>query len=139
MALETERDDVSDTLSTTVDGDTIYTPATSVFHGGRDHSCPPTIVGDEVRDGHCFPAVPWPGNTYVIIEKNSGRPIVRNWDSGVSLGKPKKASTIPAKSKWLCVETNNHIGFQNPKSGCYVGHNGNDCLIASAQELNEWE
>ncbi|KAK8081069.1 hypothetical protein PG997_008887 [Apiospora hydei] len=159
-----ERDDVSDTFSTTVSGDTIFTPptsvlssgcdhscpstvdcdtiptpSTSVLSSGCDHSCPPTIVGDEVWDGCCFPAVPWPGNTYLIIEQASGRPIVRNRDGGIALGNPSEASTSPAHSRWLCVEANNHFGFQNPQSGRYFGHDGGDIPRATAWGLNEWE
>ncbi|KAK8052341.1 hypothetical protein PG993_003726 [Apiospora rasikravindrae] len=102
-----ERDDVSVTASSTVDGDTIYTPPTSVFSGG--------------------------------FEKASGRPIVRNPDGGISLGDPSEASTAPAHSHWLCVETNNHFGFQNPQSGQYLGHDGGDRTRATAWEMKEWE
>ncbi|KAK7996495.1 hypothetical protein PG989_004535 [Apiospora arundinis] len=131
-----ERDDVSETFSSTADGDSIFTPPTSKL---GDHSCPPTIVGDNIWDGYCSSAVPWPGNTYMIIEKDSGRPLNRNDDGGVSLGKADDTPTAAAHSQWLCVEKNNHIGFQNPQSGCYLGHNGRNCATASAWMMKEWE
>ncbi|KAK7955746.1 uncharacterized protein PG986_004968 [Apiospora aurea] len=82
---------------------------------------------------------PWPGNTYLIIEQASGRPIVRNKDGGIALGNPSETSTNPAHSRWQCVEANNHFGFQNPQSGRYLGHDGGDRTQATAWELNEWE
>ncbi|KAK8105009.1 hypothetical protein PG999_008368 [Apiospora kogelbergensis] len=139
MVPETERDDISDTFSSTVDGDSILTPTTSDFGSGCDASQLPTIIGDDAWGGYCSSAIPWPGNTYIIINKDTRRPLYRHHDGGVYFGKPEETSTAAARFQWLCVENNNHIGFQNPQSGCYLGHSGKDYAVASACLMKEWE
>ncbi|KAK8119785.1 uncharacterized protein PG998_004411 [Apiospora kogelbergensis] len=118
---------------------TLTPPTTSDFGSECDSSQLPTIVGDDAWGGYCSSAVPWPGNTYIIIDKESRRPLFRHHDDGVYFGMPEETSTAAARFHWLCVENNNHIGFQNPQSGCYLGHSGKDYAVASACLMKEWE
>ncbi|RFU74808.1 major facilitator superfamily transporter multidrug resistance [Trichoderma arundinaceum] len=42
-------------------------------------------------------------------------------------------------SHWLCVEANGYLGFFNPNSGKYIGHNGKWDMQASAVKFLDWE
>ncbi|KAK8009968.1 hypothetical protein PG990_008933 [Apiospora arundinis] len=117
----------------------IFTPTTSTADSDGADTYPPTTVGGETWDGHCFAAVPWPGDVFLITEKESGRPITRESGGQVALGNMKGTLTVPAESQWLCVGDNNHIGFQNPKTGCYLGHNDKDRMNALAPQFKDWE
>ncbi|KAK7928809.1 hypothetical protein PG985_005807 [Apiospora marii] len=114
----------SDASSSIADNDSILTPATSS-----------TASVKEIWDGHCFPSTPWPGNTYQIVEKVGGRPIICH-DGNVLLS---DLSKVPKKSWWLCVESNNHMGFQNLHSGCHLGHDGNEKMQARTEKMKDWE
>lgn len=117
----------------------ILTPASSTIGSDIDGLSPPTVVGGETWDGHSFPAVLWPGNVYLIIEKVSGRPIIRDGKGRVALGDVEEGPTAAASSQWLCVEGNNHIGFQNPQTGCYLGHDNDDRMAATAPFFRDCE
>ncbi|KAK8128943.1 hypothetical protein PG984_010051 [Apiospora sp. TS-2023a] len=134
MGFNTPYDD-SNTASTTDD----FTPGTSTNDDGHDYSRISTIHGDDAWDGLCYPAVPWPGNTYLIVEKSSGIAIMRRGDGQITLGSSKDTRMAGANTQWLCVESNNHFGFQNPASGFYLGHDGKDRMHATATALKGWE
>ncbi|KAK7972417.1 hypothetical protein PG988_006551 [Apiospora saccharicola] len=138
MALEADQNSSPRNSSQEI-GNPNFTPATSTIESNLADLYPPTIVGGDAWDGHCFPAVPWPGNVYLIIEKASGRPIVRDSNGRVALGDTEETSTMSAKSQWLCVEGNNHIGFQNPETGCYISHDDDDHMHAAAPHFQDWE
>ncbi|KAK8019155.1 hypothetical protein PG990_004293 [Apiospora arundinis] len=140
MTFTTVRDDASDAYSLPFGGNAIPTPAASLIEGDGDRVKSSTIFGDEIWDGNRFPAVPWPDNTYIISEKASGRPIVCDENGRVFLGDP--ATSMPAanlNSRWICVGSNNHMGFQNPRTGCYLGHDNKDGMQARIKVMNDWE
>ncbi|KAK8176876.1 hypothetical protein IWX90DRAFT_377614 [Phyllosticta citrichinensis] len=82
-------------------------------------------------------AVPWPSNTFQILEKCSNRAIALAKEGNVVL-KPA-ASHGDASTHWLCVEKNGYFGFHNPKSGHYLGHDGKNGIKAQAKVLKHWE
>ncbi|KAJ3958508.1 hypothetical protein N0V92_004926 [Colletotrichum tropicale] len=82
-------------------------------------------------------AIPWPGNTYRIIEKHTNRAITLANDQIVI--KDIEDTAKITVTQWLCVEKNGYFGFQHPPSGRYMGHDGNKDLRAKATELNNWE
>ncbi|CAM1510701.1 Fc.00g010360.m01.CDS01 [Cosmosporella sp. VM-42] len=107
-----QNDEVSDTV-------TSFTPTTT----------------DDLWDGLCR-AVPWHGNTYMILEKTSGRAITL---TNHKLGLQDMVEYHDAHNRWLCVETNGYFGFQDPKTGQYIGHDGNCGMRAMATVFKEWE
>ncbi|KAK7536836.1 uncharacterized protein J3D65DRAFT_667562 [Phyllosticta citribraziliensis] len=80
--------------------------------------------------------VPWPSNTYQIIEKATGRAIALV-NGNVAL-KHVSSPHDPA-THWLCVEKNGYFGFHNPISGRYLGHDGKRGISPGAAALNNWE
>lgn len=81
-------------------------------------------------------AIPWPENTFQIIEKQSGRAITL-------VGDQPKLHSLSSKSHldthWLCVKQNGYFGFQNPHTGRYLGHDGKSGICTSASQLKKWE
>ncbi|KAK8013605.1 hypothetical protein PG991_009198 [Apiospora marii] len=136
-------DNTSNASSSTISVDTIFTPPPSIARDDRDPFDSPTTGGGEFWDGHVFPAVPSPQNTYMIIEKASGCPVIRTADGRISLGGHTTTTTTTNmamdSAQWLCVESNNNFGFQNPQTGCYLGHDGEDIVQAKAEDINERE
>ncbi|KAK8081070.1 hypothetical protein PG997_008888 [Apiospora hydei] len=137
MGFDTARDAASTTSSPTAH----FTPATSANDDDdiHDHSSPPSMHGDDAWDGPYVPAVPWPGNTYTIVERGTGRPIIRRVDGEIILGSGYKTYAPGPNIQWLCVESNNHFGFQTPYTGCYLGHDGKERMHAAATALKGWE
>ncbi|KAK6216976.1 hypothetical protein QIS74_07090 [Colletotrichum tabaci] len=80
--------------------------------------------------------VPWPGKTFFIIEKKTGKAITLVDGQPVLLD---LTSTHDACTAWLCVEKQGYFGFQNPKSGKFLGHSSKAAVGAWSLELNEWE
>ncbi|KAK7958063.1 hypothetical protein PG996_010495 [Apiospora saccharicola] len=140
MTFTTARDDVSDAYPLPFGGKATATPATSLFDSEGDCVISPTIIGDEIYDGNHLPSIPWPGNTYIISEKASGRPVVCDKNGQVFLEDPAASMPTPTlNSRWICVESNNHMGFQNPETGCYLGHDNKDGMQARVKVMNDWE
>ncbi|KAL6352580.1 hypothetical protein LRP88_13045 [Fusarium phalaenopsidis] len=79
---------------------------------------------------------PWPGNTYMIIEKGTDRAITLT-STGLYLQDIEKDPN--ANNHWLCVDSHNYIGFFNTKVRVYMGHDGGNGMLASAGVLNDWE
>ncbi|KAL2692443.1 hypothetical protein Neosp_002852 [[Neocosmospora] mangrovei] len=94
-----------------------------------------TVTDENPRYSHNYEA-PWPGNEYIILEKNTNRAITLTKD-GLCLEDDEKDPN--ANKKWLCVDSNNYIGFFNPKANVYMGHDGKDGLRATAVVLKGWE
>lgn len=94
-----------------------------------------TVTDENPRYSRNYEA-PWPGNTYIIIEKNTNRVITLTKD-GLCLEDDEKDHT--ANKHWQCVDNNNYIGFYNPKARVYMGHDGGDGIRASAVVLKGWE
>ncbi|KAK5993480.1 hypothetical protein PT974_06911 [Cladobotryum mycophilum] len=114
--------------ATSTSGSTIFTPYTS-SHGDS------ATVNGELWDGRCY-AVPWPGETYIILEKDTGRAITL---ANGRLRLQEIQDDGNTQCHWLCVEANGYFGFLNVKSGRYLGHNGEWNMRASASVLQDWE
>ncbi|KAI9898602.1 hypothetical protein N3K66_006962 [Trichothecium roseum] len=78
--------------------------------------------------------VPWPGSTYIIIERGTDRAITITED-GICLREVEKE----ANDRWLCVGRDNYFGFYNEKKGVYMGHDGDYRIQAMASALEAWE
>lgn len=81
-------------------------------------------------------AVPWPENTFQIIEKHTGRAITLVGDQ------PKLHSlsvTSHLDTHWLCVRQDGYFGFQNPQTGRYLGHDGKAGMRTQVSQLKAWE
>ncbi|KAH6609082.1 hypothetical protein Trco_002428 [Trichoderma cornu-damae] len=117
MGSERRFDDATSTA-----GSKIYTP--------RSGS---TAIDDLWADDY---AVPWPGSVYIILEKASGQAVTLR-DSSLCLRAFKDAGD--EYSHWLCVQANGYFGFFNPKSGKYIGHDGEYGMRATAEKFLDWE
>ncbi|KAJ4160198.1 hypothetical protein NW754_003323 [Fusarium falciforme] len=94
-----------------------------------------TIAADDPRYSRSY-QVPWPGNTYMIIEKDTDRAITLT-STDLYLQDIEKDPN--ANNHWLCVDSHNYIGFFNTKARVYMGHDGGNGMLASAGVLNDWE
>ncbi|KAK5100051.1 hypothetical protein LTR70_008013 [Exophiala xenobiotica] len=99
---------------------------------------PETIAGDTMD--HPEPtkfsssSVPWPGSTFIIRCATSGH-VVTLLNGEITLAAPGRLDSI----RWTCVETKGWLGFQNPVSGKFLGHDNNGRLICSADRHLGWE
>lgn len=97
---------------------------------------PPTTINASDSLWSSRGAVPWPDNTFQIIEKESGKAIALVGDQ------PKLQdlhNVSPSSTHWHCVPKNGYFGFLHRHTGKYIGHDGNSGMRACASELNEWE
>lgn len=83
-------------------------------------------------DGH----VPWPGNTYLILDKATGRAITLS-NNTITI-QDLTPSSNPS-NKWHCVESNGYFGFLHPATGRYLGHDGKSHVHALADKMQAWE
>ncbi|PQE24895.1 major facilitator superfamily transporter multidrug resistance protein [Rutstroemia sp. NJR-2017a WRK4] len=80
-------------------------------------------------------SVPWPGSTFMIRASSSGG--LLTLDSGkVVLARPGGRE---GSIHWKCTERRGWLHFQNPVSGCYLGHNVHGDIVCSARHHMEWE
>ncbi|KAL7944682.1 hypothetical protein V8C42DRAFT_78755 [Trichoderma barbatum] len=70
-------------------------------------------------------AVPWPGNTYIIQDKDSGRAITLG--GYLHLYKDSKEK---GANHWLCVETRGYYGFFNKNKNSYLSFRGGRLQVA---------
>lgn len=99
---------------------------------------PETILGDVTDDPELTKfspsSVPWPGSTFIIRCTSSGH-VITLLDGQITLAAPGGPGSI----HWKCVETKGWLGFQNPVSGKFLGHDKNGRLICSADRHLGWE
>ncbi|KAL6906688.1 hypothetical protein GGI43DRAFT_431056 [Trichoderma evansii] len=69
-----------------------------------------------------FDTVPGHDNTYLIIEKASGKALHIS-DNELSLAYTHCLDDFALVFRWLCVEAENCFGFFNEETGMYVGYN----------------
>src|SRR5437667_8177742 len=62
------------------------------------------------------PVGPWPGNTYLILDRESER-VITLMEGDISLQVAASGGAKVGGQQWECVETNGWIGFRNPVSG----------------------
>ncbi|RYP33100.1 hypothetical protein DL767_004885 [Monosporascus sp. MG133] len=80
--------------------------------------------------------VPWPGNTFAIRERATGRAItlidgklrLKDWDYAGDRG-----------AHWVCEGNDGWLGFRNPVSGTYIGHDDRGGFWAKATAHKQWE
>lgn len=80
--------------------------------------------------------MPWPGSTYIILEKGSDRAITLT-EGQLRLQSVNKEQD--ANNRWLCVERDGYFGYCSAKSGFYIGHDGKNGMRASQRALEWWE
>lgn len=80
-------------------------------------------------------AVPWAGQTFVIVDKASGRVISQ------TNGELRLEDNTARKGcwHWLCVEKDGWLGFCNTASGRYLGINVWGVLQAEVRHHQGWE
>ncbi|KAH8821718.1 hypothetical protein F5884DRAFT_99781 [Xylogone sp. PMI_703] len=97
-----------------------------------------TIAGSELEDHDDSTAdsVPWPGGTYLIIEKERNR-VLTLIDGKLQL----KNQSNPRKGNpyWHCVETEGFLGFRNDASGMFLGHDGKKNFRVMKPHHKSWE
>lgn len=118
---QSTNDTSSEATFTVSTGTTIFTPATEP---------------EDSWDGRVY-SIPWPGNTYIILEKASEQVIYTKsngdvWIDGTS-------GEHDPYAHWQCVEQNGYFGFKNVRTGGYLGHDGGDGIKATARALLPWE
>ncbi|KAJ4317167.1 hypothetical protein N0V84_007471 [Fusarium piperis] len=93
-------------------------------------STPPTstVMTDDHGRSHNY-QVPWPGNTYMIVQKGTDRAITLT-STGLQLQDIEQDPE--ANNHWQCIESNNYIGFYNQKFRVYMGHDGRDGVRATS-------
>ncbi|KAM5446103.1 hypothetical protein MaudCBS49596_006913 [Microsporum audouinii] len=102
----------------------VYTPASE------------TTLNNGLWDGYYY-TVPWPDNTYLILEKGTKRAITFEQEAVILQDVNEEGQR--AAQEWHCVSKDNYFAFYNPKSGKYMGHDGGDYIFAKATEPKAWE
>ena len=102
---------------------------------------PETVAADLLDDLDPFSdarlsssSVPWPGSTFIIRSVSSGH-VITLLDGQIVLTQPGGRGSI----YWACVETKGWLGFQNPVSGRFLGHDAKGRLCCSAARHQGWE
>ncbi|KAK5988320.1 hypothetical protein PT974_12470 [Cladobotryum mycophilum] len=89
------------------------TSAASVTNSATEGTYKP----NDAWDGRCI-SIPWPGGTYNIIERSSGRAMVINEHRYISL---QDIGDDPSpRHRWMCVEELGNFGFVNIQTGFYL-------------------
>ena len=100
------------------------------------HTSPPT-EGD-TRDHDTFgggiQAVPWAGERFVILHRDSGQAIAINDDGDVRLDRFIHVSTT---CQWLCVESKGFFGFKH--EGRYLGNDNAYGIHAESKHHSTYE
>ena len=79
-------------------------------------------------------SVPWPGSTFMIRSISSGHAITLQGGQ-ILLAKPGSVGN----SRWECVENSGWLGFRDPGSGRFLGHDKKGRLYCVAPRHNGWE
>lgn len=105
------------------------------------HTPPETVAADLLDDldplsgtKPSSSSVPWPGSTFIIRSVDSGY-VITLLDGQIVLEPPGGRGSI----HWACVESKGWLGFQNPVSGKFLGHDRNGILYCSAMRHQGWE
>jgi len=115
------------------DNSTIYTAATP----------PETLDGDTIEDQEQSTiklnstSTPWPGSTYIIRSTSPGTSghVITLLEGQVVLAKPGGRGSI----HWDCVEKDGWLGFKNPVSGKFLGHDEPGRLRCVVDQHRDWE
>jgi len=79
-------------------------------------------------------SVPWPGSAFIIRSATSGY-VITLLDGQIVLEQQGGRGS----THWACVESKGWLGFQNPVSGKYLGHDARGRLCCSAVRHQGWE
>ncbi|CAH0058177.1 unnamed protein product [Clonostachys solani] len=113
-------------------------PSTTVYTADSPRSSfTPTIEGSW-NDVDGYYSVPWPGQTFMILEAETRRTIALT-EKGIRL---KNAIDVESSDcHFLCVERDGYFGFLNPARGRYIGHDGEgkEGMRGTAKKLSWWE
>lgn len=120
----------------TKQGDNEFDMISNVSTATYRMNTPPTTIKDSDSLWSGPGAIPWPENTFQIIEKHSGRAITVEGDRA-KLQSPSNAGQLD--THWLCVKQDGYFGFQNPQTGRYLGHDNKGGICAWVFHLKEWE
>lgn len=112
-------------VSSTTSGPTAYTPSRT-----------DATEFEEPSTGFHSHTVPWPGNTYIIVDRTSRRAITLT-ASGICLQQISE-QTQDTRNRWLCVEDSGYFGFHNIKSGTYLGRK-EFAVCATSTRFRTWE
>lgn len=80
-------------------------------------------------------AAPWPGSTYIIVDRAQGRAITMI-DGRLSL---ESDACATGSCHWVCIENKGWFGFRNTASGKYMGHDGRKNIYAAKDRHQAWE
>ena len=105
---------------------------------GTPTSAIPDLEKPDLAVADLLPAIPAPGNTYMIVNKAARKAVT------CSDGHSLVLQEIGAKSdgfaqQWLCVEHNGFFGFCNPRRGRYIGLNSEKRISAKALMIESSE
>ncbi|WQF88300.1 hypothetical protein CDEST_13314 [Colletotrichum destructivum] len=78
---------------------------------------------------------PWPGDIFQIVERSTRRAITLV-DHEVLL-RYASGSRTPS-TLWYCIEKDGYFGFQNPRTGRYLGHD-NRAGTCTQVHMKGWE
>ncbi|KAH7109436.1 hypothetical protein B0J11DRAFT_545041 [Dendryphion nanum] len=120
-------DALTDAGSTTSPNETTYTPPTTSwgitddFEEDKDH-------------GFRNTSVPEAGSLFLIQSVATGEII--DLDKGKVILSPIRGTET---KRWLCTESKGQLGFQDPKSGLFLGYDENEELCCMVRKQNLWE
>lgn len=80
-------------------------------------------------------ATPYPGDVFIIRDRLQGRAITLI-DGALKL---LDDSSVTGNWYWACTERDIYLGFYNKASKCYIGHNGEGKVVATATKHQGWE
>ncbi|KAF3937800.1 hypothetical protein ABW19_dt0205833 [Dactylella cylindrospora] len=84
------------------------------------------------------PEIPWPGKTYIIQDRKSGN-VITLMEGSISLEAPTSKGVEVGGQQWECIMKEGWLGFKNPVSGRFLGHDSRGYLQADAVEQHSWE
>jgi hypothetical protein len=122
-----------------IDPDPVLDTENSTIHTAIT---PPEIVVNDLLDDLdplsqpklSASSVPWPGSTFIIRSVTSGDVITLR-DGKVVLDRPGSRASF----HWVCVETKGWLGFRNPISSRFLGHDKDGKLCCAAVRHQGWE
>jgi hypothetical protein len=108
---------------------TINTPPESSSHRTETMDGPESINSATIAS-----SVPWPGDLYILRSTTTGE-VLTLLEGNVIMSKPGGHGSI----HWVCVEKGGWLGFRNPVSGKFLGHNQEGFLKCHADVQKGWE
>jgi len=92
------------------------------------------LDADPLSGSFATSSVPWPGSTFIIRAASTGA-VITLLDGQIILQPPGGRGSI----HWACVESKGWLGFRNPVSGRYLGHDDNSRVRCTSNRHLPWE